>query len=172
MSRVKSKSKNKSIKSTNFKSSVKQIDEQIVNQILKHSTSQKYGSCKRPDVRTRGCPRTRTLLHLLACYACLNASRSAPVPAGPMPAGLLHPERATAVVLACALCAPRVLLLGSRVLLLRLHGRACAWGLPAACKREVGAYIARVPVLTPAACSTMGTQPCGAGTPSSMSIRC
>ena len=46
------------------------------------------------------------------------------------PAGLMRPERAP-VVLARVLRAPRMLLLlGPRVLLLRLHGKACAWSLP------------------------------------------
>ena len=83
------------------------------------------------------------------CYACCLAA----------PARVLHASRL-------------LLLLVLHVLLLRLHGRACAWGRPTACEKEARST-ARVPRVDP---SYMlhhgGTKPGGAGAPGSMSIGC
>ena len=71
-----------------------------------------------PDARA--CP--DALLRLLACCAYPRASCPAPTAAATL-AGLLRPERA-ATAPTCVLRASRLLLLlGLRVLLLRLHGQ-------------------------------------------------
>ena len=80
-------------------------------------------------------------------------------PCAAAPARVLHASRL-------------LLLLVLHVLLLRLHGRACAWGRPTACEKEARST-ARVPRVDP---SYMlhhgGTKPGGAGAPGSASIGC
>jgi hypothetical protein len=58
---------------------------------------------------------------------------------------------------ACVLCAPHMLLLGPCVVLLRLHERACAWGMAGSSEIE-GGSTACIPMLTLAACPTVGDQ--------------
>jgi hypothetical protein len=58
------------------------------------------------------------------------------------------------------------------MLLLRLHGRVYPWGPPSCMREREGGSIAHVPLLTPAACSTIGAKPGGAEAPSSASVGC
>jgi hypothetical protein len=84
---------------------------------------------------------------------------------------LLRPENAAAAPVRMLRAPSVLLLLGPRMLLLRLLERACAWARLAACERDGGSTM-RVLVLTLVACSTVGTKPGDAGAPDSASIGC
>jgi hypothetical protein len=90
----------------------------------------------RSEARAPPDTRERVLLCLPACFASHFAVAAGSTRAAAS-AGLLRPERTAATAPTRVLRVPRLLLLGLRMLLLRLHERACAWGA-LNCMRERG----------------------------------